>query len=643
MRYNEQVHNEVSGDVHGAVVQVRDVYLHSQEPLALDGLPPVAAEFTGRSTDLAAVGTALESPQPVAVLTGLAGVGKTTLAVKAAHDAIRRFPGGVLFVDLQGYGSRVDAQAALATFLGALGVPRVPDSQQEREVLYRSRLAKREPMLLVLDNASSSDQVRPLLPAGNRHRVLVTSRHTLADLQGARRVEIDVLPADDAVEMLANLLRATDPADTRVTDAPEPAHEVAELCGRLPLALGIVAALLSDDPGLPLTELVVLLREARLAELSYDDLAVRAAFDLSHARLAAGERRLFRLLSLHPGPRISVQAATALAGLSPQETRKLLQDLRRAHMIENGGAPGWFRFHDLLRLYASEHCEAEAEDVRDAALTRLVDHYVAATEQASRQHPRGEARKRAHDWLRTERAAIVAIIALAHRTGRHEQVLRLTSSLDTFLHFFFSRSTSAEGFGIHEMALDAAVSLGDRKAEVQALLGLGRLHREVGHDEEARIRLKAAASLSRELGDDESLGTALHNLGLLSWRHKDFDTAWRLYDEALARHRGAGSRTGEAQVLYSFGVLAEAAGQQESAAGHFSGCVETSAAIGRHDLVGRAHKHLALIAYDGDRQDEVQHHLHAAEAAFLEGGHERKAKQLWRQFRSASRGKRSRG
>jgi predicted ATPase len=277
--------------------------------MALDGLPPVAADFTGRSADLATVAAALDSPQPVVVSTGLAGVGKTALAVKAAHDAAGRFPGGVLFIDLQGYGTRVEPLTGLATFLGALGVLRVPESQPEREALYRSRLAKRQPMLLVLDNASSSEQVRPLLPPGDQHRVLVTSRHTLGDLQGARRVEIDVLPADDSVTMLANLLQATDPTDTRIADAPQAAHELAELCGRLPLALGIVAALLSDDPGLPLAELVVLLQEARLAELRYDDLAVRAAFDLSHTRLAHEEQRLFRLLSLSPGPRVSPEAA----------------------------------------------------------------------------------------------------------------------------------------------------------------------------------------------------------------------------------------------------------------------------------------------------------------------------------------------
>ncbi|MDX8148923.1 NB-ARC domain-containing protein [Lentzea sp. BCCO 10_0061] len=632
----------MSGVVHGTVVQARDVYLQSRAPMALDGLPPVAAEFTGRSADLAVVAAALDGPQPVVVSTGLAGVGKTTLAVKAAHDAAGRFPGGVLFIDLQGYGTRVEPLTALATFLGALGVLRVPESQPEREALYRSQLAKRRPMLVVLDNASSSEQVRPLLPPGDQHRVLVTSRHTLGDLQGARRVEIDVLPADDAVRMLANLLQATDPTDTRIADAPRAAHEIAELCGRLPLALGIVAALLSDDPGLPPTELVVLLREARLAELSYDDLAVRAAFDLSHARLAHEEQRLFRLLSLSPGLQVSTEAAAALAGRSPQSTRKLLTGLRRAHMIESGEPPGWFRFHDLLRLYAAEHCDAEAEEVREAALIRLIDYYVEAAEQAEQQWPGLESRRRAHVWLRAERDSILAVIALAHRTGRREQVLRLAFALGTFLYFFYSRRTAAEGISAYELALDAAVSLGDRKAETKALLGLGRLHREMGHDEAARALFESAAALSRDLDDDESQGEALHKLALLARRRKDFDAAWRLHGAALACFRKGGLRSGEAQVHYSLGVLADTAGLSERAVEYFLDCVEISQAAGRHDLVGHAHKHLALLAWDADQQDEVQRQLHAAHAAYLEGGHERKAEQLWSQFRKARHSRQSR-
>jgi tetratricopeptide (TPR) repeat protein len=306
-------------------------------------------------------------------------------------------------------------------------------------------------------------------------------------------------------------------------------------------------------------------------------------------------------------------------------------------MIENSEAPGWFRFHDLLRLYAAEQCDVEAEEVREAALARLIDYYVEAAEQAEQQRPDAETRRRAHAWLRTERDSILAVIALAHRTGRREQVLRLAFALGTFLYFFYSRRTAVEGISTYELALDAAVSLGDRGAETKVLLGLGRLHYEMGHDEAARALFEAAAALSRELDDDESQGKALHKLGLLARRRKDFDAAWRLYGAALACYRTGGLRSGEAQVHYSLGVLADTMGLSERAVEYFLDCVEISGDVGRNDLIGHAHKHLALIAWDTDRQEEVQRHLHAAHAAYLEGGHERKAERLWQHFRKARR------
>ncbi|MCR3749416.1 ATP-binding protein [Lentzea californiensis] len=625
------MHNEVNGDVHGTVVQARDVYLQSRAPTALDGLPPVAAGFTGREADLTAVAEALSSPQPVVVSTGLAGVGKTTLAVKAAHDAVAagQFPGGVLFVDLQGYspGTRVEPLIALATFLGALGVVRVPESQPEREALYRSRLAQRRPTLVVLDNASSSEQVRPLLPPGDQHRVLVTSRHTLGDLQGARRLSLEVLPAGDSVAMLANLTRATDPADQRVASAPETAHEISELCGRLPLALGIVAALLSDDPGLPLADLVVLLEQARLTELSYhEDVAVRAAFDLSHDRLDPAEQRLFRLLSLNPGRQVSTGAAAALAGQPVRATQKLLAGLRRAHMIESGEPHGWFRFHDLLRLYAAEHCAADDEEVRHAACVRLIDYCVQAAGQAEQQ--------------RAERSNIVAVVQLAHGLGRYEEVLGMAFALGTFR--FYGRRNSEEGFLTYELARDAAVRLGDGDSEAKALRGLGWIHREAGHDEAAYARFDQAAAASRELGDRAGEGRALHSLGTLARKKNDFSSAWTHYRRALTVYRDGGERVGEGQIRYDMGILADDESQPDLAVEHFHAGAEIFAEVGRLDLVGRVHKRLALIASDSGRQEEAQHHLNAAHAAYLAGGHEKWARQLWQQFRKALRGRRSR-
>jgi tetratricopeptide (TPR) repeat protein len=640
------VQNEVSGDVDGTVVQARDIYLHPAVPTALAGLPPVATGFTGRFADLTAVTEALSSSLSVVVLAGLPGVGKTTLAVKAAHEAVAegRFPGGVLFLDLQGYsaGIRVEPLAALSVFLGALGVLQVPVSQPEREVLYRSQLAGRRPTLIVLDNASASDQVRPLLPPGEQHRVLVTSRHTLGDLHGARRIQVDVLSVADSVAMLDNLLRAADPGDTRVASAPEAADEIAELCGRLPLALGIVAALLSDDPGLPLAEVVALLRETRLNELSYDEnLAVRSAFDLSHDRLPPAEQRLFRLLSLNPGRQVSTDAAAALAGQPLQVTRKLLAGLRRAHMIENGDSYGWFRFHDLLRLYAAERVEIEPEEVRQGALVRLVSHYVTATELSAQQRPAKETRGQAQRWLQTERPNLVGAVALAHRLGRYDDVLRLAFAMGTFL--FYRRRNGEEGLAAFELALDAAVRLGDRHSEAKALRGLGRIHREMYHYTAARERFDAAVVLSRELGDFRGEGRALHNLASLAKQQNNFRSAWKQYRRALAVYRDAGERVGEAQVYFSMGVLARAQDEPVLASAHLLTCAGISAEIGRHELEGRAHKRIALIALDADDRDTALEHLDAARAAYLAGGEERRAQLLRPLFRKAQRRRRPLG
>ncbi|MFD5823850.1 ATP-binding protein [Lentzea sp. NPDC060358] len=636
----EHVQNEVSGDVHGTVVQVRDIYLYPPVPTALAGLPLVATEFTGRSADLSVVAEALSSPQPVVVSTGLAGVGKTTLVVKAAHNAVAegRFPGGVLFIDLQGYstGTRVEPLTALSVFLGALGVLQVPASQQEREMAYRSRLAGHRPMLIVLDNASTADQVRPLLPPGGQHRVLVTSRHTLGDLHGARRITIDVLSAADSVAMLENLLRAADPMDTRLASASETACEIADLCGRLPLALGIVAALLSDDPGLQPGEVVALLRETRLNELRYDEnLAVRSAFDLSHNRLPPAEQRLFRLLSLNPGRQISTDAAAALAGQPLPATRRLLAGLRRAHMIENGDPHGWFRFHDLLRLYAAERVDSESDEERGGALARLVCHYVTAAELSAQQRPVKETRGQAQRWLQTERPNLVGAVGLAHRLGRCNDVLRLAFAMGTFL--FYRRRNGEEGLAAFDLALDAAVQLGDRDSEAKALRGLGRIYREMNHYTAARVRFDAAVVLSRELGDSSGEGRALHNLAALAKQQNNFRSAWKQYRRALAVYRDAGERVGEAQVYFNMGALAKAQEESVLASAHFLTCAEISAEIGRHELEGRAHKRIALIALDADDRETALKHLDLARATYLNGGEERRAQLLRPLFRKAQR------
>ena len=284
-------------------------------PVALAGLPAEEG-FLGRADDLSTLDQVLAPDTTgaetvvVSTVAGLAGVGKTAFAVRAARRAIDAgwFPGGVVFVDLHGYDPNrlVDADAALGALIRALGVPngQIPPERGEREALYRSRLAELagqgRRVLIIADNASTLEQVAPLRPGSSVHRMLVTSRHNLP-LYGARRVEVDVLSQADAVAVVDRALRAANPGDERIPNDMQAAYRLVELCGCLPLALRITAELLADEPERPIAEMVEILSDTRgrLGEIAYgDSLAVRAAFDASYQRLPADQQRLFRMLSL---------------------------------------------------------------------------------------------------------------------------------------------------------------------------------------------------------------------------------------------------------------------------------------------------------------------------------------------------------
>ncbi|WP_143022861.1 ATP-binding protein [Lentzea jiangxiensis] len=635
--------NELRGEVHGVAMQARDVYLNTPvpAPTALAGLPPVDVGFTGRSADLALLAEALRSPQPVVVSTimGLAGIGKTTLAIKAAHDAVAAglFSGGVLFIDMQGYSDeiKVEPRIALSVFLQAMGVPasQVPAEQAAREALYRSKLVEStKPVLVVLDNASSADQVRPLLPPGITHRVLVTSRHTVSDLHGARKITLDVLPAADSTAMLGNALRTANPDDDRLTD--DVGKEIADLCGHLPLALSIVAALLSDDPNRPLADVVMSLHDAatRLGELEYDNLAVRAAFDLSYERLSEDEARLFRLLSINPGRQVNTGAAAALIDLPERETRKLLGGLRRAHMIEHGEPNGWYRFHDLLRLYAADRTRREENsEGREAATIRLLDYYVEAAELAESQRPSTETRQRALAWLSTERGNLVGAIALAYKRGQYRRVLRLAFAMGTFL--FRRRGQSDDGLMAYLLALDAARQLADQVSEVKVLLGLGRIHRDLEDGASAWKRFEAAAAASRTLGDRDTEARALHNMGSIARRRRDYQLAEAMYDRALNLYVLTGDRVGVAEIHCSMGTLARRRLNDDQATEHYMTSIAICREIGHHGFEARAHKRLGVLAKVNGDLLMARGHLEAALAAYQVAGDDYRAVEVRRMLR----------
>ena len=548
--------------------------------LALAQLPSAVVGFTGREGELAVLAGLLDpagSAEPVIVsaVAGLAGVGKTTLAVEAGHAARQQgwFPGGVLFIDLHGYDEvPVQSKQALEALLLALGVAaeRIAPGLDERAALYRSVLAQtEEPVLVIADNASSEAQVRPLLPGCGPHRVIVTSRHTLADL-GARLVDVTVLDDDAGVELLAAALRAARPEDDRIASDTEAATRLARLCGGLPLALQISAALLKGDPTLSAAELAgeLAIESERLERLRYDDgsgsaaPSVAAAFELSYRRLEPVLAQVFRLLPVDPGPNVSTAAAAHLIDLPVSKVRGVLAGLARAHLIE--AAPegkGRWRMHDLLRLYAQKLSDDHARaDHREHSRDRLFAYYMKAADTAD-DHLQAvpaltglgdfAARDEALSWFDTERANLVAVVKMAEDTGQDEVACRLPVAL---VRYFNWRRRFDDWLLTTCASLNAARRLDDRPREGIALNNLGAVLREVRRFDEAITACKDAVAIFRDTGDRHGEANALNNLGSALHEARRFDEAVTAHLQDLAICKETGDRHGEADALNNLGL-----------------------------------------------------------------------------------------
>ncbi|WP_234342652.1 tetratricopeptide repeat protein [Streptomyces sp. NRRL B-3648] len=510
----------------------------------MDALPPPAAGFTGREQELARLRAALdpsatdaEQAVLVTAVSGLGGIGKTALAVQAAYAAREAgwFPGGVLFVDLHGYDDvPVTADQALQSLLRALGVDpeHIPATADERAGLYRSVLAERAAVLIVADNASSPEQVRPLLPGGSKHRVLVTSRDRLAQL-GARLVPLDQLTPGAAYELLDRALRIADPDDGRVAGDTEAAARLAGLCGYLPLALQIAVALLAEDPGKPVAELADELTTSydRLAALDDGDRSVRAAFDLSYRRLPAAQARLLSLLALAPGPEVSEEVAAVLVGV--EEAPLLdLRALARAHLVERGNGPGCWRMHDLVRAFGTSTLAGEAA-VRDAARERVLAHYYRwadAADDRLRWLPGAPeptsftSRADALAWLDRERAGLVAAVQWAHQEKFAHTAMRLGECLMEYLDW---RRYFGDWVDVATTALQVARRTGDALDMGNAWNSLGLALRKVARLPEAINAHMQARDVHQIAGDSHREATAWGNLGLAL---QDADRPWEAID-----------------------------------------------------------------------------------------------------------------
>jgi tetratricopeptide (TPR) repeat protein len=500
----------------------------------LAGLPPEPAGFVGRGEQVAELLGLLDPTGAggavlVCAVGGLAGIGKSTLAIHVARRAVEAgwFHGGV-WLNLRGFDPQaapVQVTGAVPELLRALGWDGdLPSSVPEQVQLYHSVLAELARrglrVLLVLDNVADIEQVAELLPRDQTHRAVVTSRVILASLD-ARMLDLDVLCAEDAVALLATALRDAHPQDPRAEDEAA-LTGLAAVCGRLPLALQIAAALLKASPKRPVTALTGQLTDEkqRLARLKFPDSAlrpgVRAALHLSYERLPESQQRILRQLSVDPGPDVATATLAALAGLSATEAEDELYALDRTRLITCGEHERW-SMHDLVRLYARELLEADPEE-RAQAGGRLLDYYL-ATSRAADQHMtvlsgrtvsetfagRGEALA----WLDANRENLVAAVRLAADSGHLDIAMRLPTVLSEY---FSWRRVFPEWIETQTAAVNAARTLDDRHWEGVALNNLGLALQDVRRFLEAIDAHGKAADIFRETGDQAREDDALNNI-----------------------------------------------------------------------------------------------------------------------------------
>jgi tetratricopeptide (TPR) repeat protein len=598
-------------------------------------LPPDVAVFTGRTAELAA----LDGAGAVSVISGTAGVGKTALALHWAHRVAARFPDGQLYVNLRGYDpdQPLDPCDALARFLRALDVAAndIPADLDERAARYRTELTGRR-ILIVVDNAGTVEQVRPLLPGTPTATVTVTSRDSLAGLvavDGAYRIDLDLLPRDDAVTLLRRLIGARVDSDAAAADT------LVDQCARLPLALRVAAELAAARPRSPLTALVAELTDERrrldLLDAGGDPrAAVAAVFSWSYRHLTRDAAQLFRLLGLHPGPDLDAYAAAALIDGSIEDTQRLLAALTRAHVITFTGSDR-YGMHDLLRAYAAMRARDEdSASQRRAALTRLFDYYLSTAGAAMTVLHPAEAQLRtlappsgtpspdlsdpdtALRWLDTERTTLVAVAVHTAAHGWPTHTTRLARTLFRYL----NGGHNTDAVIVHGQAHQAALRSGDPTGQAHALTDLGVAHRGLGRPGPAIEHYQRALDLFRQVGDPAGQARALNNLGNVEQLSGRYQQAADQFEQALTLYRQTGDRTGEARALANLGTLEGRLGRYRPAIDHFAQALALYRRAGDRD--GEAHtlNSLGSVEVRSGRYPQAGDHLQQALSLFRQLG-----------------------
>ncbi|MFJ2771953.1 BTAD domain-containing putative transcriptional regulator [Streptomyces sp. NPDC087300] len=547
-------------------------------------LPATVPDFTGRASFVDELKDILSTAEgrvmAVSALAGIGGVGKTTLAVHVAHAARTHFPDGQLYVDLQGAGARAaEPETVLGAFLRALGTvdSAIPDSLAERAALYRSALDGRR-VLVLLDNARDAAQVRPLLPGMEGCAALVTSRVRMVDLAGAHLIDLDVMSPEEALLLFTRIV-----GEERVTSERKAALDVVAACGFLPLAIRIAASRLASRRTWTVSTLAAKLADERrrLDELQAGDLAVKATFELGYGQLEPAQARAFRLLGLADGPDLSLAAASAILDLPLEDAEDILESLVDTSLVESA-APGRYRYHDLVRLYARACAERDEQppSERDAAMSRLLDFYLAsaarvyaierpgdrtvehleATEHAGQDFTDDT---KALDWLHSEAACILACVqqSLGPRTLRRAVDLLLASK-----DLAESGASSLRYELVTSAARDAAAAAGDAHAEGRARVSLAQVVTRVGgHFDVASAELERAARLALESDDPWTRCNAPNEQGITAALTNHYAASENYFLSAIEAFRVDGNRPGEASALCNFSRVLVSIGRTSKA------------------------------------------------------------------------------
>jgi len=601
--------------VHGPVVQARDIHgdVHmtvettSAAPPVPAQLPPCPAIFSGRRVELAALDSVTVDRDPVrglavAVISGVGGAGKTSLAAYWLHGQTDRFPGGALYADLAGHNpaEAVSPGDVLVGFLTALGTlpEAIPMALNEQAKLFRSLTSGRQ-LLMLLDNAASAAQVRALLPGAAPSMVIVTTRWRLVGLamDGARFIELGPLDEASGVDIITKMA-----GTTRADAEPDAVRDIVRFCGRLPLAICVAGAQLAIHPRRPVSRMAAELASERdrLAALSIaGDVSMDSTFGYSYRSLSPQAARFYRLLSLLFTPDFGVDLAAAHTGTSRVEVAGVLDALTEASLLEET-ADGRFQFHDLVKLHARQQAKAESGQDRAAALARAVGWYLYEAVSAEKviapgrwhlnpmfeghESPRYASPAEALAGMESEMTGLVAAVHAAHDNGLHEQAWQLCEAL---WGLFSRRRYFRQWMDAYSAGLASAIACGDEAAEARMRVRLGLAHLSLGRSDMADAEFRMSLDAARRAGHRIGEATALEHIGLVRLAEGRPNAAIAFFAEAMRIFREIGLPRGALIMTRHMGEAYRDAGQHGEAIRCLREARELSVTLGDRFLEGR--------------------------------------------------------